>query len=92
MHDVRLIPPTYVKPYVKRQKNDAADAEVICKAVTRPVDYEGKVLDAFVSKRRDRKAALKFLRKLMNRYGRPEHLVTDRLRSYGAAMKGHRQS
>ncbi len=35
-HDVRLIPPTYVKPYVKRQKNDAADAEAICEAVTRP--------------------------------------------------------
>ena len=34
-HEVRLIPPTYVKPYVKRQKNDAADAEAICEAVTR---------------------------------------------------------
>lgn len=35
-HNVRLIPPGYVKPYVKRQKNDAADAEAICEAVTRP--------------------------------------------------------
>jgi transposase len=35
-HIVRLIPPAYVKPYVKRQKNDAADAEAICEAVTRP--------------------------------------------------------
>lgn len=35
-HDVRLIPPAYVKPYVKRQENDAADAEAICEAVTRP--------------------------------------------------------
>jgi transposase len=34
-HIVRLIPPAYVKPYVKRQKNDAADAEAICEAVTR---------------------------------------------------------
>lgn len=34
--DARLIPPTYVKPYVKRQKNDAADAEAICDAVGRP--------------------------------------------------------
>src|SRR3954449_6646921 len=34
-HAVRLMPPAYVKPYVKRQKNDAADAEVICEAVTR---------------------------------------------------------
>src|SRR5215471_11211808 len=35
-HTVRLIPPAYVKPYVKRQKEDAADAEAICEAVTRP--------------------------------------------------------
>ena len=34
-HTVRLMPPAYVKPYVKRQKNDAADAEAICAAVTR---------------------------------------------------------
>jgi transposase len=34
-HSVRLMPPAYVKPYVKRQKNDATDAEVICEAVTR---------------------------------------------------------
>ena len=35
-HDVRLIPPVYVKPFVKRQKNDAADAEAICEAALRP--------------------------------------------------------
>lgn len=35
-HKVRLMPPSYVRPYVKRQKNDAADAEAICEAVTRP--------------------------------------------------------
>jgi transposase len=35
-HTVRLMPPRYVKPYVKRQKNDASDAEAICEAVTRP--------------------------------------------------------
>ena len=35
-HTVRLMPPAYVKPYVKRQKNDATDAEAICEAVTRP--------------------------------------------------------
>ena len=35
-HEVRMMPPAYVKPYVKRQKNDAADAEAICEAVTRP--------------------------------------------------------
>jgi transposase len=35
-HEVRLMPPRYVKPYVKRNKNDAADAEAICEAVRRP--------------------------------------------------------
>ena len=35
-HQVRLMPPSYVKAYVRRQKNDAADAEAICEAVTRP--------------------------------------------------------
>ena len=35
-HEVKLMPPSYVKPYLKRQKNDAADAEAICEAVTRP--------------------------------------------------------
>lgn len=35
-HDVKLIPPQYVKPYVKRGKNDAADAAALCEAVTRP--------------------------------------------------------
>lgn len=35
-HDVRLMPPQYVKPYVKRSKNDVSDAEAICEAVTRP--------------------------------------------------------
>ena len=35
-HEVRLIPPTYVKPFVKRQKNDMVDAEAICEAAQRP--------------------------------------------------------
>ncbi len=35
-HEVRLIPPAYVKPFVKRQKNDMADAEAICEAAQRP--------------------------------------------------------
>lgn len=36
-HEVRMMPPAYVKPYVKRGKNDAVDAEAICEAVTRPM-------------------------------------------------------
>ncbi|MGB5212666.1 MAG: IS6 family transposase, partial [Anderseniella sp.] len=53
----------------------------------RAVDHEGEVLESFVTKRRDRKAALKFFRKSMKRYGQPHVIVTDKLRSYGAAMK-----
>ncbi|MFC4271365.1 IS6 family transposase [Sneathiella chungangensis] len=53
----------------------------------RAVDHEGEVLECFVSKHRDRKAALVFLKKLMKRYGKPQVIVTDRLRSYRAAMK-----
>jgi putative transposase len=53
----------------------------------RAVDHEGEVLESFVTKRRDRKAALKFLKKIMKRHGRPNTFVTDMLRSYGAAMK-----
>ncbi len=53
----------------------------------RAVDHEGEVLEAFVTKKRDRKAALRFLKKAMKRYGNPLEVVTDRLRSYRAAMK-----
>ncbi|WP_109261396.1 IS6 family transposase [Hyphobacterium indicum] len=53
----------------------------------RAVDHEGEVLEAFVTKRRNRQAALKFLRKAMKRYGQPKTIVTDRLKSYRAAMK-----
>ena len=53
----------------------------------RAVDHEGEVLEAFVSKRRDRKAALDVLKKVMKRYGRPHAIVTDRMRPYRAAMK-----
>ena len=53
----------------------------------RAVDHEGEVLESFVTKLRDRTAALKFLRKTMKRHGRAHIFVTDKLRSYGAAMK-----
>jgi putative transposase len=51
------------------------------------VDHEGEVLEVLATKRRDRKAALKFLKRKMKRHGRPWSIMTDRLRSYGAAMK-----
>lgn len=53
----------------------------------RAVDHEGEVLESFVTKTRDKKAALKFLKKTLKRHGHAEELVTDRLRSYGAAFK-----
>jgi putative transposase len=53
----------------------------------RAVDHEGEVLETVATKRRNKKAALKFLRKLMRRYGQPDRIVTDRLPSYRAALK-----
>ena len=53
----------------------------------RAVDHEGEVLESYVTKRRDRKAALNFLRKSMKRYSKPDVIVTEKLRSYAAAMK-----
>ncbi len=53
----------------------------------RAVDHEGEVLESFVTKDRDKAAALKFIKKAMRRHGRTRAIVTDRLRSYGAALK-----
>ncbi len=54
----------------------------------RAVDNEGEVLDVLVQSKRDRKAALKLLRKLLKRQGYvPDAIVTDRLRSYSAALR-----
>ncbi len=52
----------------------------------RAVDHEGEVLESFVTKKRDKASASKFLKKAMKRYGRPKEVVTDRLRSYRATM------
>jgi len=53
----------------------------------RAVDHEGEVLEVFATKRRDRKAALALRERAMKHYGRPQAIVNDRLRSYGAAMR-----
>lgn len=62
----------------------------------RAVDHEGEVLEAYVTKTRNRKAALRFLRKAMKRYGPPDQVVTDKLLSYKAALRdlgiAHRQA
>ena len=55
--------------------------------VWRVVDHEGEVLEVVATKRRDRRAALEFLKRTMKRYGRPASIVTDRRQSYRAAMK-----
>ena len=57
----------------------------------RTVDHEGEMLEFIATKRRDRRAAPRFLKRAMKRYGRPTSIVTDRLRSYRAAMNvtGH---
>ena len=53
----------------------------------RAVDHEGEVLEAYMTKKRDKVAARRFLKKLMRRHGRPEELISDKLSSYGAALK-----
>lgn len=53
----------------------------------RAVDHDGEVLEAYVTKRRDRKAALSFLRRAMKRYGPSDQIVTDKLPSYKAALR-----
>ena len=53
----------------------------------RAVDHEGEVLESFVTKKRDKAAALKFLKKAMKRYGNPQVIIIDRCPSYRAAMK-----
>jgi putative transposase len=53
----------------------------------RAVDHEGEVLEAVVTAKRDKGAALKLLKRIMKKYGRPQSIVTDRLRAYSAAMK-----
>jgi len=53
----------------------------------RAIDHEGTILDCYASKRRDKKTALKVLKKLVSSYGKPREIVTDKLRSYKAALE-----
>jgi putative transposase len=59
----------------------------------RAVDHEGEVLESYITRTRDKKAALTFMKRALKRHGAPEAITTDRLRSYGAAMDelGNRQ-
>ena len=51
------------------------------------INWVGEVLESYVTKKRDKKAALKFMKKAMRRYGSPNEIVTDKLRSHSAAAK-----
>src|SRR3984957_19489441 len=53
----------------------------------RAVDHEGEVLEAVVTSKRNKAAALKLLKRIMKKYGRPRTIVTDGLRAYSAAMR-----
>lgn len=70
-HEVRLMPPQYVKPYVKTNKNDVADAEAICEAVIRPnmrfVGIKTEEQQALLLVHRDREGAIKERTSLINR-------------------------
>ena len=54
----------------------------------RAVDHEGEILESFVTRKRDKAAALTFMKKALKRHGKAEAIVTDGLPSYKAAMKG----
>jgi putative transposase len=51
------------------------------------VDHEGEILESFVTKKRDKSAALLFLKRALKRHGRVDAIVTDGLKSYPAAMR-----
>jgi putative transposase len=53
----------------------------------RAVDHEGEVLESFVTKKRDKSAALAFMKRVLKRHGKAETIVTDGLKSYPAAMR-----
>ncbi|MEO8722429.1 MAG: IS6 family transposase [Sphingobium sp.] len=53
----------------------------------RAVDHEGEILESFVTKKRDKSAALRFMKKALKRHGHTEKIVTDGLKSYAAAMR-----
>ena len=53
----------------------------------RAVDNEGEILESYVTKKRDKKAALEFIKKALGRHGQVEKVVTDGLKSYASAMR-----
>ena len=84
-HSVRLMPPRYVKPYVKRNKNDMADAEAICEAVTRPTrlpkSYGGQAMRFVEIKTVDQQSVLML--------HRTRHLFIRQRTMLINALRGH---
>ena len=95
---VRRWAPKFAQAYARRLRTtrprpnvrhlDEAFVSIVGKRMYlwRAVDHEGEVLEVFATRRRDCRAALKFLKRAMKRYGRPRSIVTDRHRSYRATM------
>ncbi len=74
-HQVKLMPPRYVKPYVKRNKNDLADAEAICEAVTRPTMR-------FVTIKTEEQQAVLMVHKTRQLYVRQRTMLINALRAH----------
>jgi len=74
-HEVRLMPPRYVKPYVKRNKNDMADAEAICEAVTRPTMR-------FVAIKTPEQQSVLMLHRTRHLFVRQRTMLTNALRAH----------
>lgn len=79
-HQVRLMPPAYVKPYVKRGKTDAADAEAICEAVTRPTMR-------FVAVKSEEQQAALMLHKTRDLLVRQRTMLINALRACRATIR-----
>lgn len=78
-HDVRLMPAVYVKPYVKRQKNDAADAEAICEAVSRPTMR-------FVPIKSEQQQAVIMLHRAREHLIRQRTMIVNAIRAHAAEL------
>jgi transposase len=78
-HDVKIIPPSYVKAYVRRNKNDAADAEAICEAVTRPNMR-------FIPVKSEGQQAALMLHKARELLVRQQNMLTNALRGHMAEL------
>lgn len=78
-HEVRMMPPAYVKPYVKRGKTDASDAEAICEAVTRPTMR-------FVAVKTEEQQAVLMLHKARELLVRQRTMLTNALRAHLAEL------